>query len=63
MDKILGSSWKTTLVGAFLAALTVYKEYLDSGTVSTSQVIIAVVIAFLGRLMADASKAKTDTPA
>lgn len=62
MDKILGSSWKTTLVGAVLAALTVYKDYMDNGSVSTSQVLIAVVIAFLGRLMADASKVSNTPP-
>lgn len=56
MEKLLGTSWKTTVVGAILAGLTVYKDYLDTGSVSTSQMLIAVVIAFLGRLMADASK-------
>lgn len=61
MQSILGSSWKTTVVGAILAGLTVYKEFLDKGEVSTSQIIVAVVIAVLGRLMADSSKTGTTT--
>lgn len=61
MGSILGSSWKTTVVGAILAGLTVYKEFLDKGVVSTSRIIVAVVIAVLGRLMADATKSDTPT--
>lgn len=57
MKQILGESWKTSLVGAILAGLTVYQGYLQNGTVSNIEISIAVVIAILGRLMADASKA------
>jgi hypothetical protein len=62
MKSILGDSWKTSLVGAILAGLTVYQEYLKTGSVSNSQIAIAVAIAILGRLMADATKENNGQP-
>lgn len=53
MSKILGESWKTTLVGAILAGLMVLQEFLAKDEVSTTKVLIAVTIAVLGRLAAD----------
>lgn len=46
-------SWKTTIMGAILAGLTVYQEYLDKHEVKPVTIAVAVAIAVLGFLMKD----------
>lgn len=53
-------SWKTTLVGAVLAGLTVLQGYLENHEVKPITIIVAVVIAVLGYLMKDFDQ--TGTP-
>lgn len=56
MKSVLGESWKTSLIGALLAGLMVVQELLAKEEVSYTKIGIAVLIAVLGRVAADAQK-------
>jgi nicotinamide riboside transporter PnuC len=48
-------NWRTTLVGALLAVLTIIQPLIEDGTVTPIRIAIAGAIALLGYLMKDFS--------
>jgi len=56
------ANWKTTIVGALLAALLIVQEGLDNGVqITDTQLWVAVGIAVLGFLARDANKSSRDS--
>ena len=50
-QSFLGKSPWTTILGLAIAALSVTFEYIKSGETSASTIVIAVLMAVLGRLV------------
>lgn len=48
-------NWRTTVVGALLAVLTIIQPLIEDGTVTPIRIAIAGAIALLGYLMKDFS--------
>jgi hypothetical protein len=46
-------NWRTTVVGALLAVLTIIQPLIEDGTVTPIRIAIAGAIALLGYLMKD----------
>ena len=53
MYTILGEHWRTSLTGFIGAAATALLPVLQGGKFTQREIIIAIVIAVLGRLAAD----------
>lgn len=62
MNIVLGSSWKTTLLGYLVAIADVILPLLQDGNVTWERIVRAVLITLFARFVADAKKlAKEDT--
>ena len=56
MNKLLGSSWKTSLLGMLSGSVLIIQSFVDKGEVDISKIILAVLVYLLGRFASDNSK-------
>jgi len=57
LNIVLGSSWKTTLLGYLVAIADVIMPLLSSEEITWERIVRAALIALLARFVADAKKA------
>ena len=53
MKNILGTSPITTIIGMAIAALMIIQEETTAGETDTKQIVVAILIALLGRVVKD----------
>jgi hypothetical protein len=56
MNKLLGTSWKTSLLGMLSGSVLIIQSFVDKGEVDISKIILAVLVYLLGRFASDNTK-------